>query len=164
MHGPEYLPRSASCFVCGRDNHHGLRVRFVHEDGEVVVRAKLARDQEGFPHVVHGGVQAALLDEAMGWAVACEVGHFVVTANLELRYGRQIQTETDLVIRARFLETVRGKLHKAEATIETPDGTRLTRGRGSFAALDPEYVAGVRGILLDEPDVPELDWLPPTTE
>ncbi len=56
------------CFGCGRLNLHGLRLRFVQEGDGVRAPFTPRLVDEGYGGVVHGGIVATLLDEAMAWA------------------------------------------------------------------------------------------------
>lgn len=62
----ERQPTSRSCFVCGRENALGLATRRVSDRavGEARTTLEIPERFNGFPGVVHGGIVAALLDEA----------------------------------------------------------------------------------------------------
>ncbi len=63
------LPGSRNCFVCGREIK-SLRLEFYFDEEAGIVQAEVNLDEshEGFPGVMHGGVIAAILDEATGRA------------------------------------------------------------------------------------------------
>ena len=85
------LPHTAGCLVCGRDNPHGLRLD-LHVDPETgIVRIEFAprREHIGFEGVVHGGVLATVLDEAMVWAATWAARRFCVCAELTTRCGKR---------------------------------------------------------------------------
>ncbi|REJ77085.1 MAG: PaaI family thioesterase [Acidobacteria bacterium] len=90
------LPTSHGCFVCGESNRHGLRLRFravgPDEEGRqgrrVVADTSLCTHHAGFAQRAHGGIVAALLDEAMGWATILRGGRFSFTGELQVRYLR----------------------------------------------------------------------------
>src|SRR5207248_10441272 len=76
----EKLPNSFACFVCGDRNPKGLRVRFYIEGDSVSGQFMPCDEHMGFRGITHGGIIAALLDEAMGWAPALANRRFCVTA------------------------------------------------------------------------------------
>ena len=79
-----------SCFVCGADNPRGLQIRFrTKGDGLVEAEWTPPSEVEGYQGIVHGGVVAAVLDEAMSKAVAA-TGSPALTAHLEVRYRRPV--------------------------------------------------------------------------
>lgn len=73
------------CFVCGQRNPCGLHLRFRNEGERIVADFVGDEQHQGFPGVVHGGILASILDEAMGRVSVLE-HRWVMTARLELRY------------------------------------------------------------------------------
>ena len=72
---PITIDRSAvgRCFGCGQANHEGLRMTFSrYSDGTIESRHRTAPHHCGVDTVVHGGIQATLLDEVLG--VAAQLG------------------------------------------------------------------------------------------
>jgi len=57
------------CFGCAPHNHNGLQMSFA-EDGEYVVSEWEPKDYfQGYYNVLHGGIQATLMDEIASWLV-----------------------------------------------------------------------------------------------
>lgn len=54
----EYL-----CFGCSPNNESGLNLEFWEEGEEVIAKWMPCKSFEGFVNVLHGGIQATLLDE-----------------------------------------------------------------------------------------------------
>jgi acyl-coenzyme A thioesterase PaaI-like protein len=76
------LPHSKHCFVCGEDNPDGFRLRFeLGEDDHVFLRFNARRSMQGYGTVMHGGLQATLLDETMGWASSVAVKRMTVAGS-----------------------------------------------------------------------------------
>jgi uncharacterized protein (TIGR00369 family) len=94
------------CFACSPHNPRGLQMTFVRI-GPAAVEARYTADAwlAGAPGIVHGGVQAVLLDDTMAMAVRSQLepGAEVVTAELQLRYRRPVAVGVPLVVRARVL-------------------------------------------------------------
>jgi uncharacterized protein (TIGR00369 family) len=92
---------ASNCFVCEPTNSAGLRQAFFHEtDAQLVVAdIELGPEHSGAPAYVHGGVQLALLDEAMAWAAIAIAERFAVTATFRsefhhpIRVGKRYQLE-----------------------------------------------------------------------
>lgn len=71
---------------------------------EVISEVLLDREQQGHDDFVHGGVLAALLDEAVGRAVTIEApGRVLVTAKLDVQYEHPVMVETVVQIWARVV-------------------------------------------------------------
>ena len=87
--------------------------------------------------VVHGGIQAALLDEVMGFAIRAareRTNSGSVTAEFSLRYRRAVPTETPLLIRGRVAR-IDEPNYFVEGEIVGPDGEVLTRGEARWREL-----------------------------
>lgn len=118
------------CFGCGQRNEQGLRLRF-RRTGPGAVEAVYEAPAQfaGAPGVVHGGIQAALLDEALGFAAhAADEGADVdiVTVEFSLRYRRPAPTGTPLRIRGRLLRS-EGRDFWMTGEIVDPDDIVLTQ-------------------------------------
>jgi len=124
-----------NCFVCGKDNPHGLQTRF-KLDGEDRIKAEFFPQswQEGGAGALHGGLVCALLDEAMAYVVHGTLGIHASTVSLEIRISRPVKlTEKKIIVKAELIDkNERRRLYSARATIELPDGTVLAFGQGKF--------------------------------
>jgi len=127
------------CFGCGQSNQHGLRLRFrTAEDGGVESDYEAPRLQAGAPGVVHGGIQATLLDEVLGVAAhrACDGDDpDLVTADFRLRYRRPAPTEVRLRVRGR-VERVEGRDVFVAGEILSPEGEVLTTAQARWRRID----------------------------
>lgn len=83
---------SQQCFVCGVNNPCGLHLRFyTTAPGQVEVQHILPEQFQGYPGVAHGGIVAAMLDEAAGRAhMGGDPPRFMFTAKLEIRYRQNV--------------------------------------------------------------------------
>jgi uncharacterized protein (TIGR00369 family) len=117
-------PNSRHCFVCGVHNAYGLGLRFYETGaGQVVAEYAVPERYQGFPGVVHGGVVAAMLDEAAGRAAMTgEEGRFMVTAKLEVSYRQPVRVGESLLLTGALVRR-RGRLASANAQIALADGT-----------------------------------------
>lgn len=118
------------CFACGQENPIGLRLRFHEEGDEIRAEFTPGPQYQGYEGVVHGGVVAAALDDAMA-NLFHRRGQETVTGRLEVRYRREAPIGARLIVSARVTGD-RGRLFTAEATLTLPDGTRLADARGTL--------------------------------
>jgi uncharacterized protein (TIGR00369 family) len=88
-----------SCFACGKDNENGLKLSFSTAQGKTVSEFSLHKRFQGYKSVVHGGIIATILDEAMIHAAMAE-GLFPVTAEITVRYKQPLFVERPLVVEA----------------------------------------------------------------
>jgi uncharacterized protein (TIGR00369 family) len=157
-----YLPNSDSCYVCGRTNPFGLRVRFFIRDGSV--RARFIADEHrcGFRGVVHGGVLSALLDETMGWAPAYAKRLFCYAAELRIRFVRPAPVDTPLIVSG-SVSADRGRVWETEGEVRGEDGTLYARGWGKYMPMTPEQTLNVLDYLHFESDTVAVEALTPIT-
>jgi uncharacterized protein (TIGR00369 family) len=141
----ERQPSSRSCFVCGRDNHVGLKMVWENHRAEGEIRSTVTVSEQfnGYPGVVHGGILAAMLDETAGRAILLEGDpeELMVTAKLEVAYRRPTPTDTPLLVVGRLVSRT---ATRAEATAEVrlPNGMVSARGRVLLARPPKEILAG----------------------
>ncbi len=110
----------ASCFVCGPQNPGGLKADFTTDIAACSSFAEVQLDAafQGWQDVVHGGVLAALLDEACIYACRA-LAEQCVTAELQIRYrkpvpvGSQVEVSGQLVDRSRKIWQAKAQLKVA---------------------------------------------------
>jgi acyl-coenzyme A thioesterase PaaI-like protein len=141
---PDRQPSSRSCFVCGRENPVGLRVRWDQhpEAGEIRGTVVVPEQFNGYPGVVHGGIVGALLDETAGRTLLMDGGFedLMVTAKLEVVFRRPTPTATALRLVGRLRRRA-GARAEAEAELILPDGTVAARGTVLLARPPDEITA-----------------------
>jgi uncharacterized protein (TIGR00369 family) len=126
------------CFGCGPHNAHGLRLVFRERgDGRVECLYTAPAHLAGAPGVIHGGIQATLLDEAMGHAIHAgerDESLDVVTVDLRLRYRRPAPTGTALAVSGRLVR-VDGRDYHVEGEIRSAAGELLTAAEGRWRRI-----------------------------
>lgn len=144
-------PNSDHCFVCGRHNPRGLYMAFYDDgQGQVCADYTVPAVYQGYPGIVHGGVVAAMLDEAVGRvAMIGDHHHFMMSVKLQIKYRHPVPTETPLRILGRIIR-LRGRLGKAVGEIILPDGTVAAESEMTLADVPQE--------LLDGADPEALGW------
>lgn len=126
------------CFGCGPNNARGLKLVFRRAAEHVVeVDYNAPADLCGAPHVIHGGIQATLLDEAMGGAARTAFGDedvSLVTAELNIRYRLPALAEKALLVRAEMLRS-KGRNVWVSGEIRSPEGEVLTRAEARWCRI-----------------------------
>jgi acyl-coenzyme A thioesterase PaaI-like protein len=130
------------CFVCGPNNPHGLRVHFEERDGVVRGCFEPGDWHQGWQGVIHGGVLASLLDEAMAYTLFFR-GFQGVTARMEVRFRAPARAHERLEVQAR---TVKDGSRVADMVAEVRrEGAVLAVASARFMKLGPitpETIAG----------------------
>jgi uncharacterized protein (TIGR00369 family) len=97
------------CFGCSPHNPRGLALSFTaQDDGGVETVYVAAAELCGMHGVVHGGVQATMMDEAMGFAAHAALAGDgdeldIATVELAVRYHRPTPTGEPITLRARVV-------------------------------------------------------------
>ena len=103
--------------------------------------------------MVHGGLVAALLDEACGQVARLAVSP-AVTSRLEVRYLSPVPVGEPLLVSAEISD-VQERRATAEATIRDGDGLVLAHARAECVQVRPEHFLSTR-----QGRARGLDWLP----
>lgn len=78
------------CFGCSKSNPFGLKLSFF-EDGDFIVAEYLPDIRfQGYHNVLHGGIQATLLDEIASWVVYVKLQTAGVTSALNIKYRNPV--------------------------------------------------------------------------
>jgi len=97
-----------NCFGCSPSNAAGLRMEFYEEGEEVVSTWSPEPDFQGFHDVLHGGIQATLMDEIASWVVFVKLDTAGVTYRLNTRFRVPVRISRGVVtLRARLVERKR---------------------------------------------------------
>ena len=144
-------PNSEMCFGCGRANPVGLYMKF-RDDGvdRVCSEYTVAQRYQGYPGLVHGGVLATMLDEAV--ARVSFIGdphHFMMSVKLQVAFRHPVPVDTPLRVVGRIVK-LRGRLGKAVGEVILPDGT--------VAAEAECTLADIPAALMDKTHLALLAW------
>jgi acyl-coenzyme A thioesterase PaaI-like protein len=120
------------CFACGPDNLAGLQMTFEYGDGTARSRVAPRREFAGWSNIMHGGIVATLLDEAMAHA-ALASGVRAVTARIEVRFRQAVPTDRPLLVEGRVAAR-RGRMLEIDGTLSGEDGTCYAESHARFLA------------------------------
>lgn len=138
-------PNAKHCFVCGTDNHNGLQMSFYDDNHETVASTVTIDDRfQGYPGIVHGGILATVLDEAVGRvAMIGDHHHFMMTVKLTAQYRHPVPLNTELKVEGKIIK-LRGRLGKAQGEIILPDGTVACDAELTLANMPDEMASESR--------------------
>ncbi|MBI3291598.1 MAG: PaaI family thioesterase [Elusimicrobia bacterium] len=121
------------CFACGMDNPYGLRLTW-HVAGRHISTTFLPeRRHQGYVGIVHGGILASLLDEAIGHLAWRLYGN-AVSVEMLVRYHHMARVGESLRVEGEIHEK-RNRLILASARIRDGQGTLLAETQGKVLCL-----------------------------
>lgn len=101
------------CFACGSKNPLGLQLSFYRDGDHMCTRVNPLAHWQGFEGVLHGGLQATILDDLMSNYLQNVQGVWGTTAELCLRYRKPVPMDEELVFKA-TLKKPGGKVWEVE--------------------------------------------------
>jgi len=124
----------AGCVVCGVDNATGFQITFTTEaPGRISALWTPTVRYEGFIGLVHGGMLATVLDEAMAKAVV-SLGLEALTGELRVRFRHYVASGEPVRITG-WVVSHRRRLLNVEAALCTLDGEERCHAWGVFAIV-----------------------------
>ncbi len=128
------VKNSDGCFACGKDNPIGLKLKFTPVPNGVQTTYTPTKEFEGYQDIIHGGIVATLLDEAIAWA--CRTcGVEAVTGEITVRYKRPLLTNQPVTI-VGIIEKNRGKLLCGSAFIKDREGILIATATAKMVRVD----------------------------
>jgi len=147
---------SSDCIVCGTENAVSMSARFYEcekEDGEKVLLTifQPLEQHQSYPQRLHGGMTAAVLDEAIGRAICIEKpGTWGVTIDLNIKYRKPAPLDQELYCETKSTK-ISSRGFEGEGKMFMKDGTVIATGSGKYLILDPSKIS--------EGGVTEDNWL-----
>ena len=135
-----------NCFGCSPVNPYGLKCKFFDEDEYITCDWEPSENYQGFFHVLHGGIQATLIDEIASWAIFSYAKTAGVTTEMAVKYRKPVYTNRGGI-------HLRAKVTKAEKRLVTAR-VELFNAAGELATeADVVYM-----VYPEEIARKKLDW------
>lgn len=133
---------SHHCFVCGTKNVAGLQAKFYHiSDKEIIGVFTGSPNHASYPHRMHGGVIAALLDETIGRAILLEEPDvFGVTVELNLQYKKPVPLGEELVVKGR-IDTNRSRMFTGSGEVLLANGEIAVIATAKYMKMPLEKIS-----------------------
>jgi acyl-coenzyme A thioesterase PaaI-like protein len=136
------------CFGCSPDNPIGFHLTFTEDDDEIVSQWQPVKHYQGYTNILHGGIQAALMDEIASWTVYVKVKTAGFTSKADIRYLRPFGIDQGPVTLRSRLKGMRRNLADIEVHLFDRNGTLCSRGLLTFFTFSEEQSR----ISMDYPD------------
>ena len=145
------LPWTKSCFVCGENNPHGLRLRSRLESGRIILEHEIREADVGYNRILHGGIAATLLDEVMTCAAIVASRKIFVAAEISIRLlgpifvGEKIRVEG-------WVTKTGSRLCLTEGAIKNQEDKVLITAAGKFMRMRAAQVKHAQEDFVISPD------------
>jgi uncharacterized protein (TIGR00369 family) len=125
------MERANYCFVCGKDNPKSLHLNFDYIDNQTVIAEfSLEKEYEGYPDTLHGGILAAILDDAMANTVKLE-GILIYTIELNIKYLRPSFVKERLEVKG-WVEAINHRIIDTKGEIKNLSGELKVLASGRY--------------------------------
>lgn len=114
IYNPYRKVEKYNCFGCSPGNPIGLHLSFVEDGDEIISEWEPDENYTGWIDVLHGGMQATMMDEIASWVVFTKLRTAGVTREMTVKYRKSVLvSDGKVVCRARLIE-----VNRSLATIE----------------------------------------------
>ena len=129
------LPGSPGCVICDNNGSNprslGLKILWNKEDKTVHIPCVPDESWCGYSSIVHGGVIASVLDEAMAWVVKEVTGDWAFTAEYTIRFKAALVPGKQYTAVASVEEALSRKI-LAVANLVDQDGKTAAQAHATF--------------------------------
>ena len=118
------------CFACGKSNPIGLKLEFEISEGGRRVKTECLPNPwfQGWSNIVHGGIIATILDEAIS-RIGTVIWGASLTAYLQVRFRKPAPVGEKLYVEAEATR-IRSRFVEAKARMSLGDGTIVAEAIG----------------------------------
>jgi acyl-coenzyme A thioesterase PaaI-like protein len=130
--------KSYNCFACNPEHPFGLRLKFFYDDEKEEIFSPICMDQlfAGFPGILHGGIQATILDETAFWGIWAKHKKSGFTFDLTIRYRKKCPVSHEIEARGKIGDMNR-RMIDAQIYLWDPKSS-LVYTEGSFRYFLPD--------------------------
>lgn len=121
-----------NCFGCSPDNKFGLHLSFTEENDEIVSSWNPDPNFQGYFNILHGGIQATLMDEIASWTVYVKVKTAGFTSRAEIRYIKPVGMDQGPVTLRSKVKQMRRNLADIEVRLFDKNNTLCAEGILTF--------------------------------
>jgi acyl-coenzyme A thioesterase PaaI-like protein len=121
-----------NCFGCSPGNRIGLHLTFIEENDEIVSHWDPDTNFQGYFNILHGGIQATLMDEIASWTVYVKVKTAGFTSKAEIRYLKTVGMDQGPITLRSSVKQMRRNLADIEVLLYDRNNTLCAQGMLTF--------------------------------
>ena len=124
-----------NCFGCSPTNPIGLKMDFFEEGDEIVSRWTPGTNYQGFHDILHGGIQATMMDEIASWVVFMKLDTAGVTYRMTTTYRKPVRiSKGSVTLRAKLVQQQR-RIASIEVTLLDGEGHECSESLVDYFVL-----------------------------
>lgn len=127
-----------NCFGCCDKNPIGLKMKFSEHEDHVSSEWIANADFQGYHNVLHGGIQASLMDEIAGWTIFVKANTGGVTARLEVKYKKPVVLDNKPILLKCYLVDLNKRIARLKVELFNSDGENCSVAEVDYFVLSPE--------------------------
>jgi len=127
---PEY-----SCFGCSPTNPSGLHMEFFKEGDELVCKWNPNDHFQGFHDILHGGVQATMMDEIASWVVFVMLDTAGVTYQLNTRFRKPVYISKGIITVRAALVSHKKRIAEIEARLYDGEDVLCAESQANYFVM-----------------------------
>ena len=133
------------CFGCSKKNQDGLNMTFYEGEQEIVSEWEPKSQFQGYANILHGGIQATLMDEIASWVVFIMLETGGVTSKLSTSFKRPVYTnEGKISLKAKLVEK-KGRIATIGVELFNSKGQLCSESVVEYFVMSPEKAARAMG-------------------
>ena len=127
-----------NCFGCAPHNDHGLQMQFFLEGDELISEWEPKGFLQGYFNILHGGIQATLIDEIGNWLVMILLKTGSVTSELHVKYLKPVRIDKKgkITLRAKLVNS-EGNFAKVYVELFDAEGVKCAEGEPVYFVYPP---------------------------
>ncbi|MDR2009656.1 MAG: PaaI family thioesterase [Bacteroidales bacterium] len=126
------------CFGCSPNNKYSLQMTFF-EDGEDIWSEWQPRPEfDSWDNIVHGGIQACLIDETAGWLIVKNIGRFTVTKELDIKFKKPLNSNLGIIKTKASLIRIEDNIAYIDVEVFNHEMQLCTKAIGTFYMFSAE--------------------------
>ena len=132
-----------NCFGCSPNNDIGLQMEFWDNEEELIAKWMPRKSMEGWTGVLHGGIQATLMDELAAWVVFTKLQTSGVTSGLNVEYLSPVYiTKGEITLKGKLISTEK-RLAKINCSLFDGNNKKCAEGEITYFCF-PEKIAKIK--------------------
>ncbi len=129
-----------NCFGCSPFNEHGMKMEFFEDGDEVAAVWDPSDHFQGYGKILHGGIQATLMDELASWYIYVKMNTAGVTAGIDVKYVKPVRTDKGPIEIRSILKETRKNIMLISTELKDNSGILCAKAVVSYYTY-PEKIA-----------------------